>query len=143
MTSVTAKNVAEDHDTNVNLLTAPTVSFVIAAEGGDEIDVLLQLEDGDGDAVEEFAHLRVWLTDSQGADEDISTGAPSAGIDISGSGEGVIVNHTVADLLMECVTDTNGQIEFTIGEAGAATWYMNVALPGGGIVVSDAITFAP
>ena len=145
MTSVTAINVAGDLQTNINLLTAPTVAFTIgaeAAEAANAIAVLLQLEDGDGDDVAEFAHLRVWLTDLAPADSALTATAPDGGVALSASGEGVIVNETVANKLLECSTDTNGQLEILLTESGIATWYMQVALPGGGVVSSGAITFA-
>ena len=142
MTLLTAVNVGGDHATNVALLTAPTVGFTIGAQAVNDIEVLLQLQDGDGDDVAEFARLRVWLTDLAPADSALGAAAPDGGIAISGSGEGVIVEEPVANQILECVTDTNGQLELAITESGADTWYMQVALPGGGVVSSEAITFA-
>jgi hypothetical protein len=142
MTLNTAQNVQRDHATNVALLTAPNVAFTIGIEAADVIEVLLQLQDGDGDAIAEFARLRVWLTDLAPADSALASAAPSGGIAVSGSGEGVIIEEPVANQILECVTDANGQLELAITEVGADTWYMQVALPGGGVVSSAAITFA-
>lgn len=140
MTLPSALNLAGDFETAKALLDALDVEFTIGAEDTNVVNVAIQVQIGDDQDIDNFVSLLVWLTDTQGADVAVSSGAPDGGIAVGATG--VILVELTADLLALAVTDVNGNLEIDVTETGTATWYMNVGLPGGGVAVSEAITLA-
>lgn len=120
------------------LASIPSVELTVGAQGGDIINVALQVVDAQGMALALQLALFAWLSDTAGA--ALTGTAPSVGTSIGTNGV-IIVEHT-AETLFELLTDVDGVLDLDIEEAGADTWYLNVRLPGGAIVSSAAITFA-
>ena len=139
MTLPSALNLQGDLATAQALLDALGVSFTIGAEDTNVINVAIQVIGGDDQDIDDFVHLLVWLTDTQGADVVPGT-APDGGTAVGATG--VVLVELTAEVLLLAVTDSSGNLELDLTETGTATWYMNVGLPGGGVAVSDAITFA-
>jgi hypothetical protein len=115
-----------------------TVSIVVGAEAADVINVALQVEDAEGNALAEQKSFLAWLSDTAVA--ALTGTAPSAGTAIGTDGI-IIVEHT-AETLFELLTDSAGVLDLDIGEAGIDTWFLNIRLADGSIVSSATITFA-
>jgi hypothetical protein len=138
MTLPSALNLQGDLETAKALLDALGVTITVAAEDTNVVNVAIQVIGGDDQDVDANVHLLVWLTDTEGAAVVPGT-APSGGTAVGATG--VVLVELTADVLFLAVTDANGNLELDVTEAGAATWYLNVGLPGGGVVVSDVLTF--
>ena len=114
-----------------------TIDLTVLAEGGDEIVVELEVFDAEGNPREEVRHLTAWLSDA-------AAGAPTAvapDADVVISGGVSLIEHTT-DIYFELLTDANGEADFTIGDTGTPTFYLNVVQGDGTIFSSTAITFA-
>ena len=115
-----------------------TVEMIVGTQGGDIINVALQVQDAEGNDLAEQKSFFAWLSDTAGA--ALTGTAPSVGTSIGSDGV-IIVEHT-AETLLELLTDADGVLDLNIEEAGADTWYLNIRLANGAIVSSTAITFA-
>lgn len=115
-----------------------SVEFTVGVEGGDVINVALQVVDAEGADLAAAKSFLAWLSDTAGAEP--TTTAPSAGT-IIGT-DGFIVYEPLADIVLELLTDSDGVLDLDIEEAGVDTWFLNVRLPDGSIVTSATITFA-
>lgn len=120
------------------LTSVPSVSFVVATQVANVINVALQVLDGDGQPWAQALSFLAWLSDTAGA--ALTASAPSVGTSIGTDGT-IIVEHT-AQTLLELLTDAAGVLDLDIEEAGVDTWFLNVRLPGGQVVSSAEITFA-
>ena len=141
MTMPSALNLQGDFETAKALLDAIDVVITIGTQAADVINVSLQVVIGDAQNIDINVVLVAWLTDTQGADAAISSAAPDVGVALGT--DGALVAELVANLMFYMVTDEVGVVDLDIEDAtGTPTWYLNVALPGGGVAVSDAITFA-
>lgn len=138
MTLPSALNLQGDLATAQALLDALGVTITVAAEDTNVVNVAIQVIGGDDQDIDANVHLLVWLTDTEGA-AVVPGSAPSGGTAVGATG--VVLVELTADVLFLAVTDANGNLELDVTEAGAATWYLNVGLPGGGVVVSDVLTF--
>ena len=114
------------------------VTFVIGTEATNVINVGLQLEGilADTDFVSTFT---CYLSDDA-AGVGVSAAAPSAGIAIGT--DGLVIASITANLVLLVESEADGDIDFDIEEVSTGTWYLVVLLPGGGKIVSGAITFA-
>lgn len=115
-----------------------TVEMIVGVQGGNIINVALQVQDAEGNDLAEQKSFLAWLSDTAGA--ALTGTAPSVGTSIGTDGV-IIVEHT-AETLLELLTDADGVLDLNIEEAGADTWYLNIRLANGAIVSSTAITFA-
>ena len=113
-----------------------TIDLTVAAEGGDEIVVSLEVFDAEDNPLEEVRHLTAWLSDAAGGAP--TAVAPNANVVISGGIN--LIEHTT-DIYFELLTDANGEAVFTIGDSGSPTFYLNVVQGDGTIFSSTAITF--
>ena len=114
-----------------------TIDLTVAAEGGDEIVVSLEVFDAEDNPLEEVRRLTAWLSDAAaGAPTAV---APNADVVISGGIN--LIEHTT-DIYFELLTDANGEAVFTIGDSGSPTFYLNVVQGDGTIFSSTAIIFA-
>lgn len=112
------------------------VEFTIGAEAGNVINVGIQLKNGALDLTERAGVMAYLSADANG--DALAVTAPSAGVAIGTDGLAIPL---VADKAFILVSEADGDIDLDIGEAAADTWYLVVVLPGGALVVSDAITF--
>lgn len=141
MTMPAAINLGGDFETAKALLDAIDVQFTIGVEAANIINVAIQVVLGDAQSLDTYAFLVAWLTDVQGADSGLSAAAPDADVVIGT--DGVVLSEPVTDLMFNMVTNAAGLLDLDISDTiGTPTWYLNVALPGGGVAVSEAITFA-
>ena len=116
----------------------PSVQFTIGAEAANVINVALQLVDGNGNALAQQVGFYAWLSDTALA--AVATTVPDG--DVAIGTNGLIVEEFTTDASFQLLTDANGELDLDIGESLVDTWYLNVLLPGGAVVSSDAITFA-
>lgn len=112
-------------------------SFVIGEEAADVIAVSIQLKDGLKDLAQRAA-VDFYLSTNANGDNLLGT-APDGGIAIGT--DGVLIPY-VADIAGKLVSEVDGDIDITIEESGAATYYLVLVLPDGTLKVSGAITFA-
>ncbi len=112
------------------------VSFTVSAEAADVINVAMKLKNGD-DSLTQRVGVFAYLSDDANGDTLTAT-APSGGIAIQVDGALV---QSAANKSFDLVSETNGNIDINIPEAGAATWFLVIVLPSGGLLVSPAIAF--
>jgi hypothetical protein len=114
------------------------IEFTIGTETSEVIEVQCQVVDPAGDAMEQVFSLRAFVTsDAAGTTVDsFTTGTWAA---TTGA---IQVNTSEEDL--QFTTDATGLAVFDVTDsaASAETRYLAVLLPGGGMAVSGAITFA-
>jgi len=112
--------------------------ITIGEQDTDTINVTIQLQDANGDALAEAMSLQAYLSD----DVDglgVTSGAPDGHVAIGTAG-GCI--HLVTDRVFLLNTNIAGALDLDLVESGADTWYLVLVFPNGERVVSDAITFA-
>lgn len=113
--------------------------FTVGAEtGGNTINVGIQLNDGNGDAIAQRACVHAYLSDDANGDSVAAT-APATSVAIGTDG---VLTDIVAKKSWMLVSEADGDIDIDIVETGGDTWYLVVVLPDGTLTVSDAITFA-
>jgi hypothetical protein len=111
-------------------------SFTIGTEAADAIVVSIQLLDAQGNDLAKAAAVTVLLfDDAAGAAFNTDNYTIAAGTD----GD---LAEVVADKVLMCVSETDGDIDISLTIAGAATSYVAVVLPGGKLAVSAAVTHA-
>jgi len=113
-------------------------SFTIGSESGDVINVVVQLEDGNGDALaERCAVTMYWSSSSTGDTIAVNPTSITIGTD------GVIIQtHSVAQSFT-AVSEADGDIDIDLEYTGLPyTYYLVVILPGGPLVISSAISFS-
>lgn len=120
---------------NLAELLALQVTASVAAEAGNAIVVTLQWKDWAGNNVARRMAAHVWLSDT--ATGVPTSTAPSAGWSATA---GQIVKQFTTNIEALVESDATGKVVLSIGEAGAATWYLRVAA-GERIYSSGAITF--
>jgi hypothetical protein len=115
-----------------------TPSFVIGAEGGNAINVAIQLKDAAGNDLAVRGSVLAYLSDDANGDSVAAT-APDGNVAIGTDG---VLLPVVADKVFQLVSEADGDIDIDIGESGADTWYLILVMPDGRLVASNAITFA-
>ena len=114
-------------------------TFTIGSELTDTINVAIQLVDGNGVALAVRGAVLAYLSDDANGDS-IAAAAPSGGWAIGTDG---LLIPVVTNKAAWVISESDGDIDITITEAGAATWYLILVLPDGTLIGSAAITFAP
>lgn len=116
-----------------------SANFTIGTENSNAITVSIQLLD---EALKDLAvrgAVTVFLSDD--ANGDGITGTAAAG-GIAGGTDGWFQTVTTGKMGL-AVSEADGDIDIVITHAtGAKTWYVGVVMPDGGIVMSEAVTFA-
>lgn len=118
---------------NGNTLGVPT--FTAAAEASNAIVVTIQLKDVGGVALAAKARATVWVSDTAGGVP--SATAPNAATSFT---TGTLLKETTTKVLWDVVSDATGVLVLSIGETGAKSFYVNVAM-GGVVASSAAVTF--
>jgi len=123
---------------SVSGFAAPSgATFAIGTEAGNEIDVTIQLLDGAGDEMATRSAVSFYLSDNANGDTLVA-----AATSLAIATDGLIIEH-ISNSAGVLVSEADGDIDITIGDAsGAATYYLVLIMPSGELVVSDAITFA-
>lgn len=123
--------------TAIAVTEVPGVEFTVGAESGTDINVAIQLVDDEDNAIEQQVLLYAWISATNPA---AAIGTPPSGGAAIGT-DGVVVEELTANASFLLLTDAAGAVDIDVTEAGAGTWYLNVQLPGGAVVSSDALTF--
>jgi hypothetical protein len=113
-----------------------TAAITIGDETTDRT-VAIQLQDANARDIDRAAAVRAYLSDDAEG-QGITATAP----DSVAAGAAGTVLPIVAGKCFELVSDAAGVVEVVLTENGAATWYLVLIMPDGGLVVSDAISFA-
>lgn len=112
-------------------------TFSIGAEAGNAITVGVQLTDGAGNDLAAVTAVHFYLSGNSGGD-----GAVAAATSLAAGTDGAMIEY-VSNSAGLLISEADGDVDVAIGDAsGAATYYLVIVLPSGGLVVSDAITFA-
>lgn len=114
--------------------------MVVGAEntGAGTINVTIQLKDAAGVDLAVRGSVFAYLSDDAYGNSIVAT-APSAGWAIGTDG---LLIPVVTNKAAQLVSEADGDIDITITEAGADTFYLVLVMPNGSLLVSDAITFA-
>lgn len=116
-----------------------SVSFTIGAEAANAITVSLQLKDRRGSDLAAAAKVKTYLATA--ADAQALKNPPATDC-AAGTDGTLLVTHGTRNV-HEWISEADGDLDIVITDAsGAATYYLVVELPQGGISVSSAITFA-
>lgn len=118
------------------LPSAPTITP--GAQAGDVINVTVQLNDVQSNAIAASKVVYAYLSDDSGGDGLAET-APDGGVAIGT--DGTIIEALTADKSWMIWTESDGQLDLDIEESGADTWYLCIVI-GTNLYISDAITFA-
>ena len=122
---------------SVQLDKAPLkASITVGAEAGNVINVAVQLQDMNGNALANRASVLAYLSDDANGDSVAGTAPDTVAI-----GTDVLAIPLVAGKCFLLTSEADGDIDINVTEDGADTWYLVLVLPHGPIVVSDAITF--
>ena len=116
-----------------------TPSFVIGAEGSNIINVGIQLKDSAGTDLAVRGSVYAYLSDDANGDSIVAT-APSGTVVIGT--DGVLIDPGTTKKAFTLVSESDGDIDINITEAGAKTAYLILVMPDGRLVASGAITFA-
>ena len=121
---------------NRRLLIKPV--FTIGAENTNAINVAIQLTDrlNGGDLTERAAIQWYLSADTNG---DAIATAPSGGIAIGA--DGLLIEHS-NNLAGVAISESDGDIDVTITESTAKSFYLILIMPDGKLYSSGAITFA-
>lgn len=114
------------------------VGFTIGAEATNAINVALQLRDVNGNDLAVRGSVFAYLSDDAAGDS-IAASAPSGGWAIGTDG---LLIPVVTNKAAHLVSESDGDIDITITESTAKSFYLIVRLPDGSLVASSAITFA-
>jgi hypothetical protein len=115
-------------------------SFVIGAEASNVINVGIQLKEGkSGIDLAVRASIRAYLSDDANGDSIVAT-APSGTVVIGT--DGVLYDVGSAKKMFLLTSESDGDIDMNITEAGAKTMYLILVDPAGRLIPSGAITFA-
>jgi len=131
-------------DEVVSALSSTTAAtFTIPAEAADVITVACQLQNASGDDVAQRTYVHWYLADDAAGDTPTTTG-PDGGT-IAGT-DGSLVSWAL-DGASKAIsgmawTETDGDLDVKMTEAGTATWHLVLVLPNGKRAVSGAVTFA-
>lgn len=112
-------------------------TFTIGAEDTNTITVNVQLQDAAGNDLAAVTAVHFYLSDDAAGD-----GAVAAATSLVAGTDGFMIEY-VSNSAGLLVSEADGDVDVVVGDAsGAATYYLVIVLPSGGLVVSDAITFA-
>jgi hypothetical protein len=114
-----------------------TPAIVVGAQAGADINVTIQLKDSAGADLAVRGHVLAYLSDDANGDS-IAGIAPDGGAAIGADGLAIPL---VAGKAFQLVSEADGDIDITITESGADTWFLILVMPDGKLVASGAITF--
>jgi len=110
--------------------------FTVGAESSNVINVAIQLVDRDNRTeVDERVGLAYYWSDDANGDTPSSTPPTTTAIGTDG---GITNSGAVGNVISE----TDGDLDLDVTEAGTGTWYLNLILPDGKVMTSGAVTFA-
>lgn len=113
-------------------------TFSIGVEAANIKIVSIQLKDQGYTDLRTRGSVMAYLSDDANGDSIAAT-APSGTV---GAGTDGLAVALVAKKYFALTSEADGDIDLSIEEASAATWYLVLKMPDGSLVVSGAITFA-
>lgn len=123
-------------------LTYLDATFTIGDEAANSITTAIQITDGAGNDISWAVALPFYLS-SDAAGQVPETGTDGA---ITAGTDGAVILNGAAASVQEnsgiIITEADGDMDFVLGDTGADTYYINLIMPDGRLVTSDAITFA-
>ena len=117
---------------------AASVTYVIGAEVGDDINLGIQFKDAAGVDMATPVSCRWYLSDDT-AGLDPATAAPDGGGVIGTDGAMI---ESVANLSGMLVSEADGAVDIDWTDAGTLTKYMVIVMPNGSLQISAAMTWA-
>lgn len=112
------------------------VTFTIGAEAANAIVVSLQFKDEVGNEIDEVQSVKILiLANAAGTALNTNNYTIAAGTDGA-------VTEVVADKVLECTTEADGDLDISLTLTGAGTCYLGVVGPTGKLTISSAITHA-
>lgn len=112
-------------------------TITVGTEAANVVNVAIQLEDGDGNALAARACVYAYISDDANGDSIAAT-APDGGWAIGTDG---VLQPVVANKSAFLVSESDGDIDVDVTESGTDTFYVIVVLPTGLLVASDALSF--
>lgn len=117
---------------------AAGATITVGAETTNVINVTIQLLDANGADLAKKAGVKMFLTS-----DDTGNALEAAGPDSWEVGtDGILIpdgdDSVISGLL---ISEADGDIDLNLTHSGADTFYLNLVMPNGDIVTSDAITF--
>jgi hypothetical protein len=138
--SETAANLVTADAAELNVLKGGIhgVTYTVGAEAGNSINVGIQLEDANGDPIEEIGVVYAYLSDDSGGD-GIAATAPDG--DVAVGTDGTILAEITADKIFLLQSEADGDIDLDIGESSAKSFYLCIIIPATGLLEIATITF--
>lgn len=122
---------------SVQLDKAPLkATITVGDEAADVINVAIQLQDMNGNALSNRGSVLAYISDDANGDSVAGTAPDTVAIGSDG-----LAIPLVAGKCFLLTSEADGDIDIDITENGADTWYLVLVLPHGELVVSSAITF--
>lgn len=113
-------------------------SFVIGAEAANVINVAIQLKDAAGADLAIRGSVSAYFSDDANGDSLVAI-VPT-GVLVIGT-DGVMFRPADTKKYFRLMSESDGDIDFNVGEAGAKTMYLILIMPNGKLIASGAITF--
>lgn len=113
-------------------------TITVGAEAADVINVAIQLQGNQSADAAQALGVLAYLSDNSDGSTLIAT-AHSGGVAVGTDGLAI---ELTADKVFVLVSESDGDIDLDITEAGAKTAYLVLVAPNGELIVSDAITHA-
>jgi hypothetical protein len=104
---------------------SPALEITLNGESGSLYQVFIQVQDAQGNDIQDYHLMRVWLADTATGGE---TSTPPTDV-IAINNSIILAEHTASAHLL-VVTDSSGTASIEIQEAGADTWYLRCEING-------------
>jgi hypothetical protein len=114
-----------------------TASIAVGADAGTTAALTIQLKKASGADMAARSNIKAYLSDDANGDSIVAT-APSGGIAIGTDG---LLIPIVANKAFMLTSESDGDIDLVVTEAGTKTLYLVLVMPNGKLVVSGAIAF--
>jgi hypothetical protein len=112
-------------------------TITVGTEAAHVINVAVQLKDADAADLAARASLNAYLSDDANGDSVVATAPDTVAIGTDG-----LAIPLIAKKCYLLTSESDGDIDINITNAGADTFYLVLVMPSGKLVVSDAITHA-
>lgn len=114
------------------------VNVVVGAEGSNAINVAIRLQSANAVDIAAAGHLLIYLADDA-AGQILAASAPSSGWAVGT--DGTLLVSLTSNKAAIFVSEADGDLDITITEATAKTFYLCICLPDGSIDITP-IVFA-
>ena len=115
------------------------VGWTVGSKTSNTINVALQLEDARGQAIQQVAHVELYLSDNADGSTLTATATTSA---LAVGTNGVILDTPVSEKVVDCITNGSGQLDINVIQtSGGTNYYLVARMPDGSVAVSPEISF--